>query len=125
MNLLFDVGNTRTKIAFHNDKGIIGKVRHVEKPTIKEVKHIIGKRILEKVGISQVGKMSTSLKNYLKRNFEVLELDEKTRIPIQNKYKSPKTLGRDRLAAVIGANALFPKCPCLVIDAGTLSLIHI
>ena len=119
MNLLFDVGNTRTKIAFFNEKGIIGKVRQIEKPTIKDVKRIVGKRSIEKVGISQVGKMAGSLKNHLKRNFQLLELDEKTKIPITNRYKTPKTLGRDRLAAVIGAHAIFPKSPCLVIDAGT------
>lgn len=52
----------------------------------------------------------------------VLLLDENTPLPIQNKYKTPKTLGKDRLAAVIGAyflNKTTLKQPTLVIDAGT------
>lgn len=52
----------------------------------------------------------------------VLILDENTKLPIQNQYKTPKTLGKDRLAAVIGAYFLekqTPKQPTLVIDAGT------
>jgi type III pantothenate kinase len=38
---------------------------------------------------------------------------------IENKYKSPATLGLDRLAGIIGARTLFPDKNCLVIDAGT------
>lgn len=41
------------------------------------------------------------------------------RLPIKNLYKSPQTLGKDRLAGVIGARALFPDAACLVIDMGT------
>ena len=49
-------------------------------------------------------------------------LDENTPLPIQNRYKTPQTLGKDRLAAVIGAFFLqkeIIKEPTLVIDAGT------
>ena len=52
----------------------------------------------------------------------IIVLDENTPLPIQNKYKTPKTLGKDRLAAVIGAYFLdreIKKQPTLVIDAGT------
>ncbi|AFM04073.1 pantothenate kinase, type III [Bernardetia litoralis DSM 6794] len=52
----------------------------------------------------------------------VVVLDENTPLPIQNNYKTPKTLGKDRLAAVIGAYFLekeTTKQPTLVIDAGT------
>jgi len=56
----------------------------------------------------------------------VILLDENTPLPIQNNYKTPKTLGKDRLAAVIGAYFLKKeaskktnKQPTLVIDAGT------
>ncbi len=53
---------------------------------------------------------------------KVIFLDENTLLPIQNNYKTPKTLGKDRLAAVIGAYFLQKeviKKPTLVIDAGT------
>ena len=40
-------------------------------------------------------------------------------LPVTIAYRTPSTLGRDRLAAVCGAHQLFPKSPCLVIDAGT------
>ena len=48
-----------------------------------------------------------------------MELTEKTPLPIDNQYGTPKTLGKDRIAAVMGAYRLFPNQNCLVIDAGT------
>lgn len=44
---------------------------------------------------------------------------DKVRLPIKNLYKTPDTLGKDRLAGVIGARALFPESACLAIDMGT------
>ena len=38
---------------------------------------------------------------------------------IRNLYKTPETLGMDRLAAVVGANYLSPGRNLLVVDAGT------
>ncbi len=49
----------------------------------------------------------------------IIWLDHETPVPIQNQYGTPATLGMDRLAAVVGANYLFPAQDCLVIDAGT------
>ena len=40
-------------------------------------------------------------------------------LPIKNNYKTPKTLGKDRVAALVGAYSLYPNMPVLVIDAGT------
>jgi type III pantothenate kinase len=59
----------------------------------------------------------------LKKMSEELEtlvfLDHETKIPIENNYKTPESLGKDRLAAVIGANYLYYDRDILVIDAGT------
>jgi type III pantothenate kinase len=46
-------------------------------------------------------------------------LSEKTPLPIINSYKTPLTLGKDRLAAVAGASVLYPEKDILVFDAGT------
>ena len=51
------------------------------------------------------------------RNF--VFLDETVSLPIKVQYKTPKTLGKDRLAAAVGANYLQPEKDLLVIDAGT------
>lgn len=48
-----------------------------------------------------------------------LNLNHKTSLPIKNLYATPETLGKDRLAAAVGAAHLFPKKNVLVVDAGT------
>ena len=49
----------------------------------------------------------------------VLELTAETPLPFENTYKTPETLGRDRIAAMAGAQVLAPGKDCLVIDCGT------
>ncbi|MCL2041242.1 MAG: type III pantothenate kinase [Bacteroidales bacterium] len=55
----------------------------------------------------------------LSRFFDVKIFDHHTPVPVNNLYETPGTLGVDRLAAVVGATALFEKSDVLVIDAGT------
>lgn len=49
------------------------------------------------------------LKNKLQR---FVFLDEHVALPIKVEYGTPKTLGKDRLAAVVGANYLRPGKIC-------------
>lgn len=48
-----------------------------------------------------------------------LELTPDTPLPFRNAYQTPQTLGKDRLAAIAGAHALYPGQNALAIDAGT------
>lgn len=49
----------------------------------------------------------------------VVRFTSETPVPLLNRYHTPQTLGADRLAAAVGAYALCPGCPLLVIDAGS------
>ena len=51
--------------------------------------------------------------------FEVLEMTSATPTPIGNAYKSPETLGVDRLAAAVAAVEVMGCSDCLVVDFGT------
>ncbi len=46
-------------------------------------------------------------------------LTAETTLPIKLDYKTPATLGTDRIAAACGAWGLHPGEPCLIVDAGT------
>lgn len=46
-------------------------------------------------------------------------LTSDTPLPFENLYTTPQTLGKDRLAAVAGAQALYADTSMLIIDAGT------
>ncbi len=49
----------------------------------------------------------------------VLKLTSHTPLPVRIKYKTPETLGMDRVAAVCGAHKIYPGKDILIIDAGT------
>ena len=80
---------------------------------------LVDNQNLENIICSTVKSVNKRMENYLKKHWYFLNLDASTPLPIQNLYGTPKTLGKDRLAAVVGANELFPNQNCLVIDAGT------
>ena len=49
----------------------------------------------------------------------LLRFTSSTPVPITNRYRTPQTLGSDRLAAAVGARSLKPGKDLLIIDAGT------
>lgn len=48
-----------------------------------------------------------------------LEFTARTPVPLRNAYRTPETLGRDRLAAAVGAAERFPGRNLFVVDFGT------
>jgi len=122
MNLVIDFGNTFAKFAlFEKEKQaelkVFPKVQAYEMLDYLEI--VKGSGNVDAVIASTVINYPEKIYNYLKRSFNVLEFSSKTPVPIINQYKTPETLGKDRLAAVIGANFLYPGKNILVIDAGT------
>jgi len=116
--LIIDVGNTLTKVAIFTSNQII------EQTSVKELTDHLILQIKIKHNptcaiMSSVGKPDDNLLNLLKKHFEFFELTHNTPVPIRNNYATPETLGKDRLAAVVGAYNLFPGQNCLIIDAGT------
>jgi len=70
--------------------------------------------------LSSVKPVDEELIQFLSKNLELfIELDQHTPLPIENLYETPETLGKDRIAAAVGANELFPGQNVLIIDAGT------
>jgi len=118
MNLTIDIGNTRTKLGFFADGRLMNKIVW-EKWKIEDLKNLLDNHSAENIICSTVRPVNWEVIQYLSSKSFFLNLDETTPLPIQNLYETPKTLGRDRLAAVVGARALYPGQDCLVIDAGT------
>jgi type III pantothenate kinase len=120
LNLVIDIGNSRTKIALFNQHDLMFNVpiNHLD---VKHVKMLLDEHPqLKKVILSSVKPYDEELKHFLDENFDqFLELDHQTKLPIENLYETPETLGKDRIAAAAGANELFPDQNLLIIDAGT------
>ena len=74
---------------------------------------------LRKAILASVGKSYSPAYKKLKGRLEVVKLDSKTDLPFRNEYKTPETLGVDRMALIAAAAMNFPDENSLVIDAGT------
>ncbi|HVD97845.1 MAG TPA: type III pantothenate kinase [Cytophagaceae bacterium] len=115
MNLLIDSGNTFTKAALCDEHKIL-QIVHTNQP--EDFIEIEKKYKPAAVIISSVNKAAAEILRMFP-NARTIQLNADTPVPIQNLYKTPATLGMDRLAGVIGASTLFPQKNCLCIDAGT------
>lgn len=117
-NLVIDYGNTLVKAALFisNDPIEIIAKPHLELTDLKGWRE---KYIVQDVILSAVRDIPEAIRNYLEAEYQFLELTHQTAVPVKNLYKTPETLGRDRLAAVVGAHDLMESDDVLVIDAGT------
>lgn len=122
MNLIIDIGNTCVKIdVYDNHERLYHATTHKLTPqklnTFLSSHDIDGK--IKAAIVSSVAKEGHTLLSQFKTIFTVLHFDHHTPIPVKTLYKTPLTLGKDRLAAAIGANGLYPNENVLVIDCGT------
>ncbi len=120
MNLVIDLGNTYSKIAVCDGAEIIESAMS-EKISNREIAYFIQNYSeLKGAIISSVVNHSRELIDYLDSSFDTfLELTPGTPLPLTNLYKTPETLGYDRIAAVTGAHTILPGKNVLVVDAGT------
>ena len=119
MYLIIDVGNTRVKAAVYQEDKILELVVFDKRRIISEVKKIQKMFRVSKGIISSVASISKIKLEKLKKLFPLIELSSVTKVPFKNSYKTPKTLGVDRIALVAAAVNFYPKKNVLVIDAGT------
>jgi len=120
MNLIIDVGNSSIKLAVFKQEKIIFK-KKTSSNNIQDEVNIIARKYkeIDKAIISSVGKLEKSNVSFIKNCFNTLVLDASTKVPFQNNYESPKTLGVDRIALVSAAILNYKKQNVLIIDAGT------
>ncbi len=119
MNLILDIGNTRIKVC------IFDKTELVYHSTISDLNQDFFRTLqnefhFEKIIFSDTrGIDKESVKKYFTAEIAILELTHQLAIPIKLKYKTPETLGKDRIAAAVAAADIFRDYPCLIIDIGT------
>jgi len=119
LNLIIEQGNTATKIAvYEHDKLIESAVYSVFEAS--ELSPLFKRYPLENGIFSTVRKPDRVLADVLSgRLKKFLFFDDRVKLPIEICYQTPETLGKDRIAAAVGAHYLHPESDVLVIDAGT------
>lgn len=121
VNLVTDIGNTRSKAGLFQDGKLAEQWSWAnEKFSFGLLKNMATNHRAQNIILSTVRQLPEDPDwESMQDEFFCLLLSETTALPFQNRYRTPQTLGKDRLAAVAGAQALFPGQNCLVVDAGT------
>jgi len=117
MNLTIDIGNSRIKAAVFNNERLVA---NCTVQSAKELYAFIKKYSGIKTAIvSSTTDYPAGFTSLFGKKIKLTELSEKTPLPFSNAYKTPKTLGKDRIAAIAGAWHILPKKNILVVNAGT------
>ena len=120
MNLIIDIGNTSTKLAvFQRDKVLIAKTVEGFSLVI-EVENLLKQFNEIKRGfVSSVGFLSEDELKTLEKRLPMTVLNSTLKLPFKVHYKTPNSLGADRLALMAAAATQYSGKNVLVIDAGS------
>jgi len=120
MNLIIDVGNTKVKLAVFDNQKRVKKTSSSHEKFLNKIKTLHREYPdIERAIISSVGNISSEDIKQLKNYYKLLILNSSTKIPFENCYETPTTLGVDRIALVSASVNKYPDNNVLVIDAGT------
>ena len=120
MNLVIDIGNTRSKIAVVGN-GEILEIFRCENITSSYIDDILSKYPKVKRAIlSSVCGNNLEIEEFLKNKLDYfLKMSHSVPVPIINCYSTPNTLGMDRIIGAVGAVDKFPNQEILIFDMGS------
>lgn len=119
MNIVIDQGNTFAKIALF-DEYILCDVHTYENLNMDIIQEILVQYNPIRGILGSVGEFDREILKFLKTKIDYFIVSNSDmHLPIEVMYKTPETLGIDRLAGVIGAKEKALGKNLLVIDVGT------
>lgn len=117
--LTIDQGNSEAKIALWEGTELVD-FRMEPSLTPAKVTAFAGDRTIDGAIYCSVAREDVVIMRHLRHNTrKAMRLNPDTPIPIRVAYRTPSTLGADRVAAAVGAWSDFKGRPILVVDAGT------
>jgi len=120
MNLVIDQGNSRCKVAVYQQEEMLKcqiLTRVDENSFIALLNEFPG---IDACIFSSVRGENPGYIELLGKSVNLfLEMNHELRFPLKIAYQTPDTLGKDRLAGIVGAHTKFPKQNVLLIDAGS------
>ena len=120
MNLIIDIGNTHTKVAVFDRNNLSSKTVVPTPELLVTIETILTKQpSVTKAILCSVVRLEATLLEAIKVLIPLLVMDHRINYPFENLYRSPETLGLDRLALVAAAAHQFPQKNTLIIDAGS------
>ncbi len=120
MNLIIDIGNTHAKLVAFDGDTLLEEMCTSNK-TLEALPTMLGKHSFERAIIATVADISPAAEAMLSRiHFPTLRFTPEVPIPlITIQYRTPHTLGTDRIGAAVGAFSQKPGNDILVVDVGT------
>ncbi len=120
MILTIDIGNTRIKAAVFEDNNIVEQFIFTDKELQVAIKNILKKHsAITDLVVASVGNTDKACFFYFQDSIKIHIINHQDPFPFQNLYKTPHTLGIDRMVLSAGAVIQYPGQNRLVIDAGT------
>src|SRR3954463_1008145 len=102
MNIVVDLGNTWAKAALFSERELV-KSFVFEKNASQEIRKLLTEvpQIRRSI-VSSVISHGKEITNILQNKTLFIDFDNNIRLPFSITYKTPETLGKDRIAAVAG-----------------------
>lgn len=127
MKLIIDIGNTISKYFLFDGDNLeghgseLGHTLGIIPQLLRGTAPGQGKAVCPEAAIvsSVVDLSAEAEKNLQFLPCPLVRFNAQTPTPLINRYRTPNTLGTDRLAAAVGAWASRPGHPLLIIDAGS------
>ena len=115
-SIVIDIGNTGVKYGIFEEDVLLTQGSFKEQDGVPQE---LAAQSFDHAIVASVSGDLEHMKAGLSVTGSIVEMSAQTALPVFNDYKTPQTLGADRIAGAVGANYFFPGRNCLVIDAGT------
>jgi|SRR5690554_45083 len=119
MNLIVDVGNSLIKVAVFKESQLLHKATLIKSEFKTALEGINDTFAISNIALSKVAELPEKFRLKLEKIATVFEISHTIKLPFNNLYATPQTLGLDRIALVSAAAKLYANKNVLVIDAGT------
>ncbi len=120
MILAIDVGNTRIKTAVFEGANVLESFVFFKKELSEKIQNILKKyKEVTHLVVSSVSDIEKQSFSDFEDLVSIHFFSHNDSFPFVNRYKTPHTLGVDRMVLAAGATLQFPNQNRLVIDAGT------
>ncbi len=119
MNLIVDIGNTLIKV------GVVAHGAVQESFSMEVWSEVVIKNIVSKYDIARSivcstrGEQNKIVESLRRVVGHALVFDSSVEVPIDVQYSTPATLGRDRVAAAVGAREIYGAEDVLIVDFGS------
>jgi type III pantothenate kinase len=115
-SVAIDIGNTSAKYAVFEEDALVTQGYFKAQEGLPQE---LASQSFDHAILASVAGDLKHIKTGLSVAGSIVELSAQTALPVSNDYKTPHTLGADRIAGAVAAHYFFPGRNCLVIDAGT------